>query len=103
MCREEESNLLCQPLAPALFFRIALNWGKQPVDNLPSDRLLRRGVQVRREYRLISTVFIPFAKGDSLLQEHRLTLTCLLSSCVMSGVLSAHLPPGSAWLSRLFF
>lgn len=45
-----------------LFFRIALNWGKQPVVNLPSDRLLRRGVQVRREYRLISTVFFSFAE-----------------------------------------
>lgn len=62
MCCGEESNLLCQPLAPALFLRIALNWGKQPVVNLPSDRLLRRGVQVRREYRLIGRALFSFGE-----------------------------------------
>lgn len=49
--------------------RIALNWGKQPVVvvNLPSDRLLRRAAQVRRECRLSSTASLPSAGGGALL------------------------------------
>lgn len=41
--------------SPVLFFRISLNWGKQRVANLPSDRLLRR-VQVKTQNKLMNSL-----------------------------------------------